>query len=55
MNEKKLRQLNILTLIAVLAGVICMVVFSFVLAPKERNRIGEDDLFRYISCIRFFV
>ena len=44
MNEKKLRQLNILTLIAVLAGVICMVVFSFVLAPKERNRIGTDNL-----------
>lgn len=46
MNEKKLRQLNILTLIAVLAGVICMVVFSFVLAPKERNRIGTDNLIK---------
>ncbi len=44
MNERKLRQLNILTLIAAAASLICMGIFVFVLAPADRNRIGGSGL-----------
>lgn len=44
MNEKKLRQLNILTIITAVACLICMLVFAFILSPNEKNRIGADGL-----------
>ena len=39
MNERRLKQLNIIVLIAVFASVICMAVFAFAFAPKEQNKI----------------
>lgn len=47
MNERKLRQLNILTLIAAAVGLVCMGIFVFVLAPADRNRIGGSGLDTY--------
>ena len=47
MNERKLHQLNILTLIAVAAGLICVGIFVFVLAPADRNKIGGSGLDTY--------
>lgn len=47
MNERKLHQLNILTLIAVAAGLICVGIFVFVLAPVDRNKIGSSGLDPY--------
>lgn len=47
MNERKLHQLNILTLIAVVAGLICVGIFVFVLAPADRNKIGSSGLDTY--------
>lgn len=47
MNERKLRQLNILALLTVAAGIAVIVVFIFVLAPQGSNRIGTRGLEDY--------
>lgn len=47
MNERKLRQLNILTLITAVVSFIFIVIFVFVLAPDGNNRIGMSGLTKY--------
>lgn len=44
MNEKKLRQLNMLTIITVVVSIIFICIFAFVLAPEETNKIGISGL-----------
>ena len=39
MNERKLKQLNIVVLIAVITGIACIVIFAAFFAPKEQNKI----------------
>ena len=47
MNEKKLKQMNILALLAVLCGVIFIVVFSFFMSPNENKILRENKLTDY--------
>ena len=47
MNEKKLKQLNILVLLVALSGVLVMCLFAFVFSPKSENSINGDNLVRY--------
>ncbi|MGN0435241.1 MAG: hypothetical protein ACI4D8_01280 [Wujia sp.] len=49
MNEKKLKQLNILVKMIVTAGVIVAGLFVFVFAPDNDNRINNDSLKDYSS------
>lgn len=44
MNEKRLKQLNILVLIAVLAGLIFIGMFVFVFAPDDSNKVESGSL-----------
>lgn len=44
MNEKKLRQLNMLTIITVVVSIFFICIFAFVLAPEETNKIGISGL-----------
>lgn len=44
MRDRKLRQLNILTLIAVGVAVLCIAVFAFMLSPAKQGRLGKDSL-----------
>ncbi|MBP3620869.1 MAG: hypothetical protein J6J16_03800 [Lachnospiraceae bacterium] len=47
MNERKLKQLNILVLVSVLASFIVMGLFIFVFSPGKENRIDTDNLKKY--------
>ena len=47
MNERKLKQLNVLTLITVAAALVAIVLFCVVFAPKSENRIDSDNLRPY--------
>ncbi len=47
MNERKLKQLNILVLIAVFAGIISALIFIFVFSPDNQNRIDSNHLENY--------
>ncbi len=47
MNEKKLKQLNILVLIAVFAGIISTIIFIFMFSPENQNKISSNHLEAY--------
>ncbi|MBQ8413135.1 MAG: hypothetical protein IJX12_05975, partial [Lachnospiraceae bacterium] len=47
MNERKLKQLNILALLTVIAAVISIGMFVFVFSPDNDNRINTDNLKLY--------
>lgn len=44
MNERKIKQLNILVLIAVFAGIISALIFVFGFSPENQNRIDSNHL-----------
>ena len=44
MNERKLKQLNVLVLLTIFAGIIFIGIFVFVFAPKNNNYINFGKL-----------
>ena len=44
MNERRLKQLNIVVVMAILAGLIFISLFVFVFAPDGQNRITGDTI-----------
>ena len=47
MNERKLKQLNILVLVTMLVGLVVMGLFVFVFSPGSENRINTENLTKY--------
>ena len=47
MNNKKLKQLNLLIIITVFAGIVCAFVFAFGYSPNNVNKINNDSLSAY--------
>ncbi len=47
MNERKLKQLNILVIITALAALVCALLFVFCFAPDNNNRIDNIELTDY--------
>ncbi len=47
MNGKRLKQLNVLVILVVLAGLICAGLFVFVFSPKAKEKTKGDNLRKY--------
>lgn len=47
MNERKLKQINILVLATILVSIVVMGLFIFVFSPGKENRIDTDNLKKY--------